>query len=127
MVESSDEDDSSGNKLIVEGKRRRVAVDYKALNQEMFGDEETPEVAELLGAIEEEEEEEDEGWSPRAQAKKARMERLKRKKEEEEEESASDADSDDAEEESGEQEEKEDVGNAGVKEDEAQKEEGIAE
>lgn len=112
QVESSDNDDSTG-KLIVQGKRRRTAVDYRALNQEMFGDEETPEVAALLGE-EPEEEDEDEGWSPRAQARKARLERLKRKKEDDEQsDSNSDSENDDSgEQQEEEEEEEEDAGDA---------------
>jgi hypothetical protein len=90
MVESDDEDsDDSGRKLIVQGKRRRTAVDYRALNQEMFGDAETP-VAGGMISEGEGDEEEDEGWSPRVQARKAREERARLKKEEEEEEESDD-------------------------------------
>ncbi|KAL4521386.1 hypothetical protein Ndes2437B_g08023 [Nannochloris sp. 'desiccata'] len=105
MVESDDDDsNNSAGKLIVQGKRRRTAVDYRALNQEMFGDAETP-VAGGLISEGEGEDEEDEGWSPRVQARKAREERARLKKEEEEEESE--------EEESGQQqEEREDGGDA---------------
>jgi hypothetical protein len=94
MVESdSDDSEDSSGKLIVQGKRRRTAVDYKALNQEMFGDAETP-VAGGLISEEEGEDEEDEGWSPRVQARKAREERARLKKEEvEEEESEEEEDS----------------------------------
>ena len=114
MVESDDSDDSAG-KLIVQGKRRRTAVDYKALNQEMFGDAETP-VAGGLISEGEEEDEEDEGWSPRVQARKAKEERARKKKEEEEEE-------EDSEEEGDEDKEEEDAGDAAQDEEEEEKEE----
>jgi len=86
MVESGDDNsENSDGKLIVQGKRRRTAVDYKALNQEMFGDAETPVAGGLISEAEEEDED-DEVWSPQVQARKAREERARLKKEEEEEE-----------------------------------------
>lgn len=84
---NSDEDD-----LIVEGKRRRIAVDYKALNKEMFGDDGTLVLSDgddHVGAEKEDEDEEDEVWSPRVLALKAKMERQRRRKEEDDDSSLS--------------------------------------
>jgi hypothetical protein len=119
MVESeNDSDNDSAGKLIVQGKRRRTAVDYRALNQEMFGDAETP-VAGGLISEGEEEDEEDEGWSPRVQARKAREEKARLKKEEDEDS--------EEEQDSGQEEEEEDGGDAAAavaSEEEEQGEEG---
>jgi len=120
MVESdADDSDNSAGKLIVQGKRRRTAVDYKALNQEMFGDAETPVSGGLISEGEGEDEE-DEGWSPRVQARKAREERARLKKEEEEESEEEDS-------EGQQQQEEEDGGNAAASVEEKEKNEDVEE
>jgi len=46
---------------ILEGKRKRLQVDYKALNKELFGDVESPELK-VLAAVSDSDE--DDIWSP---------------------------------------------------------------
>jgi len=67
-----DSEEESGPALIVEGKRRRFTVDYKALNQQMFGDLGSPDIDAGVKDDDAEEDEDDEVWSPRVQALKAR-------------------------------------------------------
>lgn len=82
--------------IILQGKRRRTAVDYRALNQEMFGDLGSPLLAVGVGD-EGEEEEEDEVWSPKAQAaakRKARRAEREASDDEEQEEEAEEGEDD---------------------------------
>lgn len=79
MPESSDED--GAEQLIVEGKRRRKAVDYHALNKEMFGDLPSPD--DVMGVKGEKDDEEDEVWSPKLQVRKRRQQKGRKDEEEE--------------------------------------------
>lgn len=53
---------------ILEGKRKRLQVDYKALNKELFGDIESPELK-VLAAVSDSDE--DGIWSPSARKRRS--------------------------------------------------------
>lgn len=99
--------------VIVEGKRRRFAVDYKALNLEMFGDFGSPVVDEGMEGVDDDDE--DEVWSPRVQALKAKRQRRKKKDEEEDKDDEEADDEEDGEEEA-EEEGDEEAGEEGSEE-----------
>jgi len=68
MIETMGEPSSdSESPKILEGKRKRLQVDYKALNKELFGDVESPELK-VLAAVSDSDE--DGIWSPSAKKRR---------------------------------------------------------